>query len=42
MKKDKFQKLIENNIKELVKSLKPELRDCSKNYLIVKCDSNER
>ena len=43
MKKDKFQKLIEKNIeknvKELVESLKPELKDCSKNYLIVKCDT---
>lgn len=40
MKKDKFQKLVEKNIKknvkELVESLKPELKDCSKNYLIVK------
>ena len=44
MKKDKFQKLIEKNIKknvkELVESLKPELKDCSKNYLVVKCDTN--
>ena len=43
MKKDKFQKLIEKNIKknvkELVESLKPELKDCSKNYLVVKCDT---
>ena len=44
MKKDKFQKLMEKNIKknvkELVESLKPELKDCSKNYLVVKCDRN--
>ena len=44
MKKDKFQKLIEKNIeknvKELVESLKPELKDCSKNYLVVKYDTN--
>lgn len=43
MKKDKFRKLIEKNIKknvkELVESLKPELKDCSKNYLVVKCDT---
>jgi hypothetical protein len=40
MKKNKFQKLVEQNIKknvkELVESLKPELKDCSKNYLIIK------
>ena len=40
MKKNKFQKLVEQNIKknvkELVESLKPELKDCSKNYLVVK------
>ena len=44
MKKDKFQKLIEKNIKknvkELVESLKPELKDCSKNYLVVKYNTN--
>ena len=44
MKKDKFQKLIEKNIeknvKELVESLKLELKDCSKNYLVVKYDTN--
>lgn len=44
MKRDKFQKLIEKNIKknvkELVESLKPELKDCSKNYLVVKYDTN--
>ena len=44
MKKNKFQKLVEQNIKknvkELVESLKPELKDCSKNYLVVKCDTN--
>lgn len=41
MKKNRFQKLVEKNIKknvkELVESLKFELKDCSKNYLIVKC-----
>ena len=44
MKKDKFQRLIEKNIKknvkELVESLKPELKDCSKNYLVVKYVTN--